>query len=64
MLSSEDAEFVAHVAEETGRAPSRVRTKGQNRRAPKKEDLESAALFEEYYEEDDNSSVEDGESKA
>lgn len=53
-LLSEDAEFAAHIAEETDRAPSRVRTRSSSRRNVKKEGAKTTALFEEYYTEEDN----------
>ena len=51
-LLSEDAEFIAQVAEETARAPRKVRPKSSIRRKSR-ENAESEALFE-YYTEEDN----------
>ncbi len=50
---SEDAEFLAHIAEETGRAPSRIKTRSLSRKSVK-EKSGPTALFDEYYTEEDN----------
>ncbi len=51
-LLSEDAEFIAQIAEETARAPRKIRPKSSSRRKPK--EAEPTAIFEEYYTEEDN----------